>query len=108
MTPDEQNTKSAQNYELLIRVDEQLKNLTREVREMGGSMSQRVALLDATKLSKEDATKSFNEVEKITHDHELRMRKVETSTDEIRTMIKTWGSIIGIALVVLEIVLKYL
>lgn len=101
---DDTSHKSAQNYELLIRVDEQLKNLTREVREMGGAINQRVALIEATKISKEEVVERFNEVTKITDAHTLDIDMLKTQAIQLKTMIKTWGSIALIVIGALQFI----
>lgn len=104
--PEETNQKSAQNYELLIRVDEQLKNLTREVRDMHSSVDQRVALLEETRLTKEDAAAKFSEMKKAIDSHGTDIEDLKTEATKIKTAIKTWGTIIAVLLTLVEIVLN--
>lgn len=96
--------KSAQNYELLIRVDEQMKNLTREVREMGGTLSQRMALAEATKMSKEEAIERFNDITKVTDAHATDIATLKTQATQIKTAIKTWGTVAAVILGGLQII----
>lgn len=102
------DNKSHQNYELLIRIDEQLKNFTREMRDSNAGFDRRIAVMESNKLSKEDANKMYLEAEKIHADHETRLRDVEEITKDISTKIKTWGSVAVIALGLLQIILKFI
>lgn len=111
------DSKSGKNYELLIRLDEQMKNLTREVRDMSNGIEKRIAVVELGKVSKEELgevqkniskeiTSTQNDSNKIHDDHEQRLRIVEKQLDEIITKLKTWGAICAIGLALLEIILK--
>lgn len=102
------DSKSHQNYELLIRIDEQLKNFTREVRESNIGFDRRIAILDTNKLGKDEAMRMQVESDKIHTDHESRLRSVEDKITKTQTQIKTWGTAIAIALSLLQIILKFI
>lgn len=101
---EDHTVKSAQNYELLIRVDEQLKNLTREVRDMHSSVNQDVAVLKETKLNKEDATVRFSEMQKAIDVHGTDIETLKTQATQIKTAIKTWGTIAAVILGGLQLI----
>ena len=91
---------SGKNHELLIRVDEQLKNLTREVRDMHTNVNQDVAVLKETKMGKAEAVELFAELKKVTDAHEEDIEDLKLQAGSIKTMIKTvsmiGGGIIGL------------
>ena len=77
---EETDKKSHQNYELLIRIDEQLKNLTREVRDNNSEMNKKVTLLEEVKLTKAEFLSLFTSMDKIIKDHEERIKNTEASS----------------------------
>lgn len=89
---DDPNQKSAQNYELLIRVDEQLKNLTREVRDMHTNVDQRVAILEKTKMDTTDAIERFGDITKVTDTQSKDIAALKLQAAQFKTMMKTWGT----------------
>lgn len=105
---DDHAVKSAQNYELLIRVDEKLLNLTREMRDMSVNFSGQLASLNTAKFDKEEAARHERSDGKIHEDFENRLRIVEQSVNQLITRLKTWGAVLGVGLAILQIVLKFL
>ncbi len=102
--PESSAAQSAQNYELLIRLDEQMKNLAKDVRELNNTTGQRISVLDAVKYNKEEAIRTFAEVEKVTGDHEVRIRKVEKAVEQTQTQMKTWGTVFAVVIGLLQII----
>src|SRR6185295_16955396 len=49
------------DHELLIRIDEQVKIIVRDVKEMKSDLMSRVAVLETSKLSKEEANRLLSE-----------------------------------------------
>jgi hypothetical protein len=100
--------KSAQNYELLIRIDEQLKNFTREVRESNAGFDRRIAIIESSKIEKDEAIKMYVDAGKVTSDHETRLRTVEEIVSEVNTRLKTWGTVAVTSLAILQLILKFI
>jgi hypothetical protein len=69
----DQDTKSHQNYELLIRIDEQLKNLTREVRDSNAETTKKLTLIEEVKVLKSEMPSLFTNTDTILKDHEIRI-----------------------------------
>ena len=105
---DTTDTKSHQNYELLIRIDEQLKNLTREVRDNNTEMNKKVTLLDEIKLTKAEFVSLFSQMETLIKDHEERLRINEKTADELKTQLRTWGTALAVGFSLLQIFLKFI
>lgn len=98
---------SGKNHELLIRVDEQLKNLTREVRDMHTNVNQDVAVLKETKMGKAEAVELFAELKKVTDTHETSIEDLKLQAGNIKTMVKT-VSTIGVSILALLQIIQIL
>lgn len=97
-------SKSTQNYELLIRVDEKLQLLSRDVRDMSSATASQFSVIESKKLDKEEAARIQGESEAQLKDHEDRIRNLEKTTDRLMTMVKTWGSIAGLVFSILQVI----
>ena len=95
------------NYELLIRLDENVKLLSRDVRDANSAINARIAVVESGKFDKAEAARIMVESEKIHKDHEDRIRKVETLAGNTQTQIKTWGSVAVAGLAILQVILKF-
>lgn len=109
---------SKADHELLIRIDEQLKIVIRDIKEVKEGLSDRVALLEENKLDKAEAARLLAENLKVREDHYKRIESLEDSKvdkDEHKTLLtdveslKTWrwlqtGAIVIISAMVIPLV----
>lgn len=110
MSPSEtpQEVISGKNYELLIRIDEQLKNLTSEVRNNNTDTTKRIGVLEEVKLAKSEFTTLFISMDTLLKDHEKRIKIAEDNDLVLKTQIKTWGWLLAIIFTLGQFILKFI
>lgn len=110
---------SATNHELLIRLDEKVKSVLYELKDIKDNLGARVAVLEEVKLGKDEAYRLLADSVKVREDHERRIReqektmisittKMEDQRAELEAQMKRWGLIISIAAILASIAIKFL
>ena len=75
---------TSKDHDLLIQINTKLERVIYDVQELKSDTIKRVSALEEEKENKIDVRRAFTESEKISQDHETRLRGVEREQDDFK------------------------